>query len=211
MKRIFIADDHDIVRSGLRAILETQPDWEVCGEANNGRDAISLSLRERPDILIVDYAMPLVDGIEVTRQIKSHHAATEVLMFTMHDSEEIIQASVGAGVGAFILKSDAGKYLIAAVEALLAHKPFIKSIPSELFSGRDVSTSRDTQLQNLSARERSVLKLIAEGYSNKEMAEVLGISVKTIESHRAAAMRKLDVNSVAGLVRFAIRNKLIEP
>jgi DNA-binding NarL/FixJ family response regulator len=211
VKQILIADDHDVVRSGLRAIVETRGDWKVVAEASNGRDALSLALEKRPDVAIVDYSMPFINGVEVARRIQSHHCGTEVLIFTMHESDELIREALRAGVKAFLLKSDARKYLLAAIESLIAHKPFFTGILSEKLLENFLLTSRSGFDAALSPRERNVIQLIAEGHSNKVMSTVLNLSVKTIETHRASAMRKLNITSTAGVVRYAIRSKLIEP
>jgi DNA-binding NarL/FixJ family response regulator len=209
--RILIADDHEVVRSGLRAILETHDDWEVVGEAADGRDAIAMAVETRPDIAIVDYALPLINGIEVTRQIRARAPETEVLVFTMHDSEALVYEMLQAGARAYLLKSDAKHYLIAAVQSLSQKRPFFAGKISEKLLETFLLSQGDRAESALSPRERVVVQLIAEGHSNKQMSSVLNLSVKTIETHRAAAMRKLNVSSTAGLVRYAIRNRLVEP
>lgn len=209
-KRIVIADDHEVVRSGLRSILEGHGGWDVVGEAENGKDAISLIMDETPDVAIVDYSLPLINGVEVTRSVKSRRLGTEILIFTMHDSDELVRESFKAGAKAFLLKSDARRLLVSAVESLVMHKPFFTGIVSEKMLASFLSTTEAPKAV-ISPRERMVIQLISEGYSNKGMSRVLNLSVKTIETHRAAAMRKLAVNSTAGLVRYAIRNRLVEP
>jgi DNA-binding NarL/FixJ family response regulator len=210
MIRILIADDHEVVRSGLRKILETQPDWEVVAEAADGKDAIKKALATKPDITVLDYFLPFVNGIEATRQIRARLPETEILVFTMHDSETLIQELLRAGARGYLLKSDAKRNLIAAVEALAAHKPFFTSKISEalLISFLARPTGEASTLTN---RERGVVQLIAEGHTNRQVANILNISLKTVESHRAAIMRKLNLTSSASLVRYAIRNKLVEP
>jgi DNA-binding NarL/FixJ family response regulator len=209
-KRIVIADDHEIVRSGLRSILQCHEDWEVVGEAENGKDAISLILEKSPDVAIVDYSLPLINGVEVTRSVKARQLPTEILIFTMHDSDELVKESFKAGAKAYLLKSDAKRLLVTAIEALVVHKPFFTGIVSERMLASFLSHC-ETPKVVLSPRERMVVQLISEGYSNKDMSKVLNLSIKTIETHRASAMRKLEVNSTAGLVRYAIRNHLVEP
>jgi len=208
--RILIADDHEVVRLGLRAILESHDGWTVVAEAENGKDAITKALDSNADVAIIDYSLPVINGIEAIRQILARLPDVEVLVFTMHDSDLLVREVLGAGARAYLLKSDANKYLIAAVESLINHKPFFTSHVSEqllksyLAGGQ---LSRDA----LTPRERVVIHLMAEGHSNKEMSKVLNLSVKTIESHRATAMRKLNITSTAAIVRYAIRNKFIEP
>jgi DNA-binding NarL/FixJ family response regulator len=209
--RILIADDHDVVRAGLRAMLESHNgSWQVVAEATNGKDAIAMAVGSKADIAIIDYSLPIINGVEVTRQIHSRVPTAEILIFTMHDSDVLVRELLEAGARAYLLKSEAKQYLIAAVQSLVNHQPF--------FIGRVSEQILDVYLASylrrgggaLTPRERMVVQLIAEGHSNKEMAATLNLSVKTVESHRAAAMRKLNVTSTAGIVRYAIRNKLIE-
>jgi DNA-binding NarL/FixJ family response regulator len=210
VKQILIADDHEVVRSGLRAIIADRADWAVCAEAADGRDAVALALKMNPDIAIVDYSMPVMSGLEVSRRVKSHHLHTEVLIVTMHDSEEILTEVLLAGVRGFLLKSDARGHLIAAVEALLDHRPYFTGILLEKLLHDYRSSKKEKSKASLSSREQSVVQLIAEGHTNKSVGGVLNLSVKTVETHRAAAMRKLGISSTAELVRFAIRTKLVE-
>src|SRR5689334_1976283 len=209
-KRILIADDHEVVRSGLRSILEAREGWEVVAEADNGKDAITLIVEKTPDVAIIDYSLPLINGLEVTRSIKARQLDTQILIFTMHGSDILVKESFKAGARAFLLKSEAKRQLTAAVEALIAHKPYFTGIVSEKMLASYLSTNA-APMVSLSPRERMVIQLISEGYSNKGMSKVLNLSVKTIETHRASAMHKLSVKSTAGLVRYAIKNMLIEP
>jgi DNA-binding NarL/FixJ family response regulator len=208
MKRILVADDHEAVRSGLRAVLETRSGWEVVAEAHDGRQALAAAIATRPDVAIVDYSMPFMTGIEVTRHIRERQLAAAVLIFTMYDSRDLALQAVRAGAHAYLLKSDANKLLLAAVESLMQHKPFCGGTFSGEFNGNADSSCGRHQL--LSPREETIVRLIAEGYSNKEASSLLSVSIKTVETHRATAMRKLNVRSTAGLVRFAVRNKLLE-
>jgi DNA-binding NarL/FixJ family response regulator len=208
MKRILIADDHETVRSGLRALLEGRPGWEVVAEAHDGNEAIAKAIEKRPDVAIIDYSMPLMTGVEVARRMKERQLGTEILIFTMHDSNVLALQAFEAGARAFMLKSDANKMLLAAVESLIVHKPFYAS--AFLSKAEKVANRRGDENQMLSPREKTVVKLVAEGYSNKGMSLILNLSIKTTETHRAAAMRKLNINSTAGLVRYAVRNKLVE-
>jgi len=208
MKRILLADDHEAVRSGLRAVLEARLGWEVVAEAHDGRQALAAAIETRPDVAVVDYAMPFMTGIEVTRHIRERQLAAEVLIFTMYDSRDLALQAVRAGAYAYLLKSDANKLLLAAVESLMQHKPFCGGAFSAEFNGK--ADSNCVRHQLLSPREETIVRLIAEGHSNKEVSSLLGVSIKTTETHRATAMRKLNVRSTAGLVRFAVRNKLLE-
>lgn len=207
MTRILIADDHDVVRSGLRSILEAR--WEIVAEATNGKEAIRKAIDLKPDVAILDYSLPLINGVEATRQIRARVPTVEVLIFTMHDSEGLIHDLLEAGARGYLLKSDAKCFLVNAVESLAAHRPFFTAKVSETLLESYLTRSSVTETV-LTARERSVVQLIAEGHSNKKIADILSISVKTVETHRAAAMRKLNISSAAALVRYAVRNKIVE-
>ena len=211
MTRILIADDHEVVRSGLRSILEAHDGWEVVAEAKDGKEAISQAVETKPDVAIIDYSLPLMNGIEATRQIRARVPKSEILIFTMHDSDALIHELLQAGARAFLLKSDAKHYLIAAVESLAAHRPFFTGKLSERLLESFLAKQKNGGIAVLSPRERVVVQLIAEGHSNKQMSALLNLSIKTIETHRSSAMHKLGVTSTAALVRYAVRNKLVEP
>jgi DNA-binding NarL/FixJ family response regulator len=206
-----IADDHDVVRAGLRAILESREGWEVVAEAANGKDAITKAIDSKPDVAIVDYSLPVINGIEATRQIHARLPKAEILIFTMHDSDVLVGELLEAGARGYLLKSDAKQYLVAAVESLVNHKPFFTGRVSEQLLDSYLTARSGRPGGTLSPRERVIVQLIAEGNGNKEMAAILNLSVKTIESHRATAMRKLNVASTAAIVRYAVRNQLIAP
>jgi DNA-binding NarL/FixJ family response regulator len=209
MTRILIADDHDVVRSGVRTILEGHVGWEVVGEARDGKEAIDQAQATRPDIVVLDYGLPLVNGVEVTRQIRIRVPGVEVLVFTMHDTDSLVRDVLEAGARGFLLKSDAKQFLISAVESLAAHKPFFTGKVSEALLETYLSRGSKDELA-LSAREKAVVQLIAEGKTNKQTANILSISTKTVEAHRALALRKLNLDTTAALIRYAIRNKLVE-
>jgi DNA-binding NarL/FixJ family response regulator len=209
--RILIADDHEVVRSGLRAILEAHDGWKVVAEADNGKDAIAQAIESKPDVAIIDYSLPVMNGVEATRQIRSRLPTAEILIFTMHDNDALLGELLEAGARAYLLKSDAKQYLIAAVESLADHKPFFTGRVSERLLESYLKAHHSKRESTLSPRERVIVQLIAEGHGNKEMGAILNLSVKTIETHRAAAMRKLNVTSTAAIVRYAVRNKLVEP
>src|SRR5206468_91521 len=195
------------VRSGLRAVLEQRADWEVVAEANDGSKALTAAIERRPHVAILDFSMPRMTGVEVARRIRDYPLQTEVLIFTVHKSGLLAQQAFEAGARAFLAKSDANRLLLTAVDALLAHKRFCSgSCRNELDHGGDAADGR----RGLTPREQLVVKLVAEGYSNKGISAILNLSVKTTEAHRAAAMRKLEVNSTAGLVRYAVRSQLVE-
>lgn len=211
--RILVADDHQVVRTGLRALLESKSGWQVCAEAANGREAVEKAGQLKPDVAVLDIGMPLLNGVEATRQIRKLSPQTEILILTMHDSELLIQEVLGAGALGYILKDDADRNLVAAVDALRRHKPYLSSRVSESVSNPSVpdgTAFSPTSRSRLTPREREVLQLLAEGKSNKEVAGILGISVKTAETHRANIMLKLDFHSVTELVRYAVRNKIIQ-
>jgi DNA-binding NarL/FixJ family response regulator len=210
MIRILIADDHHVVRSGLRNILEAQSEWQVVAEASDGKEAVEKAAETRPDIAIIDYSLPLINGIEATRQIRSRLPKTEVLIFTMHDSETLIQELLKAGARGYLLKTDARQHLIDAIKSLAVHEPFFTAKVSEALLDSFLARSH-REGSTLTNRERSIVQLIAEGYTNKQIANLLNISLKTVETHRASIMRKLNLSSSAALVRYAIRNKIVEP
>jgi DNA-binding NarL/FixJ family response regulator len=210
MLRILIADDHEVVRSGLLTILESQPNWQVVGEAGDGKAAIELAIETRPDIAVLDYSMPLINGLEATRQIRARSPKTEVLIFTMYDNETLIQDLLKAGARGYLVKSDAKRHLIGAIEALAEHKPFFTAAISEALLDAYMTPSTRAR-PSLTNREREIAQLIAEGYTNKQIAKLLEISLKTVETHRSAIMHKLNLPSSAALVRYAVRNQLVEP
>jgi DNA-binding NarL/FixJ family response regulator len=209
MIRILIADDHEIVRGGLKSLLESQQGLAVVAEAGDGREALAKALETKPDVVILDYVMPLMNGAEVTRQIRSRLPTAEVMIFSMHDSDALVGELLQAGARAFVMKSEPGERVVAAVRSLANHRPFLAGEWSErLLEG---FLERQNQTGGvLSPRERVIVQLIAEGHSNKEMGTILNLSVKTIETHRATAMQKLHIKTTAGLVRYAIKNRLIE-
>lgn len=211
--RILLADDHEVVRRGIRAIIETQPGWEVCGEATDGQVAVRKAKQLKPDLVILDIGMPRMNGLEATRQILKVVPKTEVLVLTIHNSEQLIQDVLKAGARGYLLKSDAGRDLASAVKTLLQHKPYMTSIVSDMvlegFLSSDIIASHVNT--RLTPREREIVQLLAEGQSNKEVASTLTISPKTVETHRANIMLKLNLHSIGALVRYAIRNKIAQP
>ena len=214
MCRILIADDHEVVREGMRAMIEHEPGWEVCGIAINGREAVETAMKLKPEVVVLDMTMPELDGLEALRQIKRALPATEVLVFSAHHSEDVIEQLFDAGAKSYIQKSDAGRHLVAAIKSLAEHKPFFTPEISQIlfakFFSPGVRKKQSGPEHSLTTREREVVRLLAEGHSNKEIANCLGISIRTTETHRATLMRKLDLESLAALVRYAIRNNIIE-
>ncbi len=213
--RILIADDHDVMREGTRAVIERQPGWEVCGIAATGRQAVEQAFALEPDVVVMDMSMPEFNGLEATQQIKRRLPQTEILIFTAHQIEELIPEVFKAGAKSLIFKADAHTYLVEAIQSLSQHKSFFTSKVSELLfadflHGSKGNGGKSQPRQGLTRREREIVRLLAEGKTNKEVADVLGISVRTAETHRATILRKLGLDSVAGLVRYAIRNKIVE-
>ena len=212
---ILIADDHAVVRRGLRALLEAQPAWKVCEEASNGMEAVQKARELKPDLAILDISMPELNGLEAAVRIRKVSPNTRILMLTMHTTEELIEATVQAGARGYMLKSDAERDLIAAVDALIHHKTFFTHTATEILVDnlrrRKRRIGEGAEDDHLTHREREVLQLLAEGRTNKEVAVKLSISHRTVENHRARIMDKLHLHSSSELVRYAIRHKLIEP
>ena len=215
MLRILLADDHDLTRAGLRYLLEKQKDWSVCGEAPNGRIAVELAEEFRPDVAILDMSMPELNGVETTRQILKKSPRTKILIYTMHETERIITEVLDAGASGIVLKSDAGENMVLAVESIAKGRRFFTSHVAETvveaYLSRKSGTVPDPGSQvTLTAREREVIQLLAEGKSNKEVADRLSISTRTAEGHRAEIMRRLKLGSLAELIRYAVRNGIIQ-
>lgn len=213
--RILVADDHDIIRRGLRQLLAGHPGWEVCGEAKTGREAVNLTDQLKPDIAVLDISMPDLNGLEAARQITKTSPKTAVLILTMHFTDQLVRDVIESGARGYILKSDADKDLVSAVEAISNKRTYFTREVSEVLldkiSRTDVAPNPDLVARNrLTSREREIVQLLAEGKSSKEVAVALGISVKTAETHRANIMRKLELHSVSELVLYAIRNQIIQ-
>jgi DNA-binding NarL/FixJ family response regulator len=208
--RILIADDHSVVRAGLRSLLESHPGWEVCAEAADGREAVEKAAKLKPPVAVLDIGMPLLNGVEATRRIRKSSPDTEILVLTMHESEDLVQQVIEAGARGYILKDDADRILIAAVDAVRNHKPYFSTRVSSAADSIDSSEPPKSSRSRLTPREREILQLLAEGKSNKEIASLLGISVNTAEAHRANIMLKLGFHSITELVVYAVRNKIIQ-
>jgi two-component system response regulator NreC len=213
--RILIADDHEIVREGVRVIIEREPGWEVCGVAENGRAAVDLVLKLKPDAIVLDLKMPDLDGIEAIKQIKRAVPETEILVLSAYESEELIDQVFESGAKSFVRKADAGRFLVPALKSILDHKTFLTEEVSALILSRvfNVGTGRKKRsraMEKLTAREREIVRLLAEGKSNREIALALDISVRTGEAHRATIMWKLGLRSLAEVVRYAIRNGIVD-
>jgi len=208
--RIMIADDHGIVRSGLKLLLEMQEGIEVIAEAGNGKEALEVALRERPDIAILDVKMPEMTGLEVTRRIRAEAPEITVLILSMHDDERYVFESLKAGASGYVLKTQADSDLLDAVNAARRGEPFLSPQAQQALIN-DVLGDKGEQQRQLSPREEEVVRLVAEGHTNREIAAILGLAEKTAENHRSNAMRKLGMRDRVELVRYAIRRGLVEP
>src|SRR3974390_1759104 len=215
MLRILIADDHEVARRGIRALLESHPGWEVSGEAKDGRETVELANQMKPDIVLLDIGMPNLNGLEAARQILATSPQVAILILTMHDTDLVVREVLRAGARGFVLKSDAGRDLVAAVDALQKQRTFFTTRVSQMVldgyldrgnQDSDVAVAGDS----LTTREREVIQLLAEGKTSKEVAVALNLSVKTAETHRTNLMRKLDLHSVADLTRYAVRNGIVQ-
>jgi len=214
--RILIADDHDLMRRGVKALLQSRAGWEVCGEAHTGREAVSKAEELKPDVVILDISMPDLNGVDAAKRIRKASPDTEVLILSVHYSDQLIRDILEAGVRGYIVKSDSDRDLVIAVETLANHKPFFTPRATEVMltnfnEGKTKADLPETMRDRLTSREREIVQLLAEGKSSKEVASSLNISVKTAETHRANIMRKLQLHTVSELVRYAVRNQIIEP
>ncbi len=211
MIRIVVADDHDVVRMGLRNLLRSRPECDVCGEAATGDDAIAVTERLQPDVVVLDMVMPGTNGAAAVRAIRARAPRTEILVFTMHESEEVLAEALAAGARGCVLKTDPSRFLLTAIEALARHGSFLTpGISDALAPGRGRRHAHGDAPALLTGREREVVRLLAHGQPNRQVAGALGISVKTVESHRANVMRKLELHSIVDLVRYAVRNQLVQ-
>jgi DNA-binding NarL/FixJ family response regulator len=213
--RILIADDHEVVRHGVRSLLQTHEGWEVCGEAVDGREAVAKALELKPDLVVMDIGMPNLNGLDAAREILREQPQSMILILTIDESEQVMREVLNAGARGFLLKSDAGRELITAIEALQRHRTYFTSKVAELvlngyLTGRHPAPAPEVSQDRLTRREREVVQLLAEGKTTKEVAGVLGMSVKTAETHRSNIMRKLNFHSVSQLVLYAVRNKIIQ-
>jgi len=213
--RILVADDHDIIRRGLKQLLTAHPGWDVCAEAKTGREAVDLAEQFKPEVVVMDISMPDLNGLEAARRIRKVLPKTEIVILTLHFSDRLVEEIVNSGARAYVMKSDADRDLVTAVEALGNHRNFFTAQAANiLFDGFRKAIGRaEPQVPlrgRLTSRERQILQLIAEGKSSKEVAAALNLSVKTAETHRANIMRKLDMHSISELVRYAVKNQIIE-
>jgi DNA-binding NarL/FixJ family response regulator len=214
--RILLADDHEIVRQGLCSLLQKHDGWEVCGEASDGRKAIEMAKQLKPDVVIVDIGMPHLNGLDTTRQLLQHDPQFKIIVLTITDSDQVIREALNAGARGFVLKSDAARDLVSAVEALQSNRMFFTPRVNDLVmagfldKGHAIPRNAPPDLPTLTAREREVTQLLAEGKSSKEVASLLHLSTKTVETHRSNIMRKLSLHSIRDLVVYAIKNSIIQ-
>lgn len=215
--RLLVADDQEIVRWGLKALLSSQEGWIVCAEASSGREAVALAAQHKPDIVVMDVGMPVLNGFEATRRIREMLPNAQVLIFSDHYSDQLVREIVDAGARGYVLKSDTCRDVLRAVEALVDHRSFFTAGAAQIVIDECCNpplplVSRHAALirKSLSAREREIVQLLTEGRSSKEVATVLGIRVKTVDTHRANIMYKLEIHSITDLVRYALRNNIIE-
>jgi two-component system response regulator NreC len=214
--RILIADDHALIREGTRVLIDREPGWEVCGQASTGREAVAKAIELKPDVVILDMTMPELNGLDAAVQIMRKVPETDVVMLSAYGSEDVIRSAFEAGVKSFILKTETEEFLVNAIKSLVRHERFFtprvsQILFSTIFDRAKGARAESEPSEGLSAREREVVQLLAEGKTNKEVAEALQISVRTAENHRASVLRKLNLDSVVDLVRYAIRNQMIEP
>lgn len=211
--RILVVDDHEVVRRGLKAVLEGHPGWEVVGEAASGREAIEKASALKPHVIILDMSMPGLNGLEATRSILKALPGAQVLVLTQHDSEQLVRAFLQAGAQGYLVKSDAARELVPALESMQQGRPFFTAKVARMVLDGYVRglDSVDGQRSVLTPSERQIAQLLAEGNTNKQIAGQLNIAVKTVETHRAHIMRKLGIHSVSELVRYAVRNNLLPP
>jgi DNA-binding NarL/FixJ family response regulator len=208
--RLLIADDHGIVRGGLRLLLERQPDMEVVAEAGDGAEALELALRTRPDVCVLDVAMPKLTGLQATREIRAHAPEVAVLVLSMHDDERYLFEALKAGASGYVLKREADQDLVDAVRAVARGESFLTNAAERSLVREWMADDSTGPAEPLTPREQEVLKLIAEAHTNREIGEILHLAEKTVESHRANLLRKLGMRDRVELVRYAIRRGLIE-
>ncbi|HEY0410290.1 MAG TPA: response regulator transcription factor [Candidatus Dormibacteraeota bacterium] len=213
--RVFLVDDHAMFREGVRSLLEGEPDLEVVGEVEDGRQAVQTALTLAPDVVLMDITMPQLDGIEATRQIRSQNDAIKVLILTMHDNEDVFFRSISAGASGYVLKRSGGVELMSAIRSTHEGHSYLspllaKALMSDYLQRGERGQDGTAQGRRLSGREQEILKLIAEGHSSREIAEMLTLSVKTVHNHRTRLMTKLDIHRNTDLVKYAIRLGMVQ-
>jgi DNA-binding NarL/FixJ family response regulator len=210
--RILIADDHELCRGGVRVLLQSHAGWEICGEASTGVEAVAQAKELLPDIVILDISMPDLNGADAARRIRTASKTSEILILSMHYSDQLIREIIDAGALGYVLKSDSDQNLLLAVDALARHKPFFTAQATDVIHSAFNIRARIPLLRSrVTSREREIIQYLAQGKRSKEIASSLGISIKTVETHRSNVMRKLELHSLTELVRYAVRNQIIEP
>jgi DNA-binding NarL/FixJ family response regulator len=209
-KRVMLVDDHMVVRRGVRALIESASGWHVCAEASEGHEAISIAADAKPDIIVMDLSMPKVGGIDATMQLRKILPGVEVLILTMHESDQLVGQALRSGARGYLLKSESEEKLIEALEALSRHQPYFSPTVSETLLQGYLNSEPAADPKQLTPRERQIVKLVAEGKTNKRIALILNVSIKTVETHRSAAMHKVGAKSSADLTLYAARNNLVE-
>lgn len=208
--RVMLVDDHEVVRQGVRALIESVPDWTLCGEAAGGEEALSAAPELKPDVIVLDVSMPRISGLDLILQLKRLLPRVKILVLTMHDSERIVAQALRAGARGYLLKSGSGDKLIDAITALSRHQTYFSAAVSETLLQSYLKSNGSEDHEQLTPRERQIVKLVAEGNSNKRIAQILKVSIKTVETHRSAAMRKIGAKSSADLAIYAARNELVQ-
>ena len=214
--RILIADDHELIRRGVRTLLEAEPGWKVVAEASDGQEAFEKAKETKPEIVVLDIGMPRLSGLEAARRLKRIFPQIKVLMLTMHDSERLAWEVLNVGALGYVTKSDTARDLIIAIEALRRDKTFFtpkvdRIILDSFLNGGSSKRAKEMQGEQLTSRQREIVQLLAEGKTSKEVSALLNLSVKTVETHRANIMRRLSCHSVSDLVRYAVRNNIVQP
>jgi DNA-binding NarL/FixJ family response regulator len=209
-KRVMLVDDHEIVRRGIRALIETRHEWALVAEVGDGLEAVKIAKEVQPDVIVLDISMPNVSGLDLIIQLKSVLPRTEILVLTMHESERIMAQALRAGARGYLLKTESGDKLLEALTALSRHQAYFSSVVSETLLKSYLTLGTAEDYEQLTPRERQIVKLVAEGNSNKRIAMLLNVSIKTVETHRSAAMRKVGASSSADLTLYAARNELVQ-
>ena len=214
--RILIADDHELIRRGVRTLLEAEPGWNVVAEASDGQEALEKAKETKPEIVVLDIGMPRLSGLEAARRLKRILPQVKVLMLTVHESERLALEVLNAGARGYVTKSDTARDLVIAIEALRRDKTFFTSrvdrmILDNFLDGRPSKRAKEMQGEQLTSRQREIVQLLAEGKTSKEVSALLNLSVKTVETHRANIMKRLSCHSVSDLVRYAVRNNIVQP
>lgn len=209
-KRVMLVDDHTMVRKGLRALIDGAPGWEVCAEAEDGYQALAIAATAQPDIIVMDLSMPKLGGIDATVQMRKLVPNVEILILTMHESDQLIDQALRAGALGYLLKGDSGEKLMDALQSLARHQPYNSLELTPPSSASSPGSRPATDRRRLTPRERQIVKLVAEGNTNNAIASLLGVSIKTVQTHRLAAMRKIGAKSSADLTLYAARNNLVQ-